>query len=62
MGSLFLLIGGLSLFPQFLDKHAHMLRLGSRKRIFAAEVKVIPQPLPVIRVTRDRDRPLLKNG
>ena len=33
-----------------------------RKRIFAAEVKIIPQPLPVIGMVRDRDRPFFKNG
>ena len=47
---------------QLLDKHAHMLRSGIRKGISAAEVNVIPQPLPVIGVTSGWDCPFLKNG
>ena len=62
MRSLFLLFLDLSLFPQLSDEQTHLFRPGIRIRVFAAEVEIIPQPLPVIGLARDRNFPFLKNG
>ena len=38
----------------------HVFRLGIRQRIFAAEIKVIPEPLLIIGVESNGNRPLFK--
>ena len=62
MRGLLLLFGRLILFPQFFDEQPHMFRSGIRKRIFAAEIEIIPEPLPIIGVARNGNRPQFKDG
>ena len=62
MRCLLLLFGRLILFLQFFDKQTHMFRFGIRKRVFTAEVEIIPQPLPVILAAGNRHRPFFQNG
>ncbi len=52
----------LLLFPQFVDKQLHLFRLGSRKRVLAAKVKIIPEPLFILRVAGIRNRPFFEDG
>ncbi len=52
----------LLLFPQFVDKQLHSFRLGIRKRVLAAKVKIIPEPLFILCVAGIRNRPFFEDG
>ena len=59
MSGLILLFRGLFFCPQLFDEQPHLFRPGIGKRIFAAKVKKIPEPLPVIGVGSDGNCSLL---
>ncbi len=58
MRGLVLLFLGLVLFSQFFDEQTHMFRSGIRKRVFTAEIEIIPEPLRVIGTKIKGDRPV----
>ena len=62
MRCLLLLFVRLLLFPQFFDERTYLFRLRIRKRIFASEIKIVPQPFPILRVAGYGNRPRLKGG
>lgn len=59
MRRLFLLFQRLLLFPQFLDEQTHLPGSRVENLILAPEIQKIPQPLPIIGMTRQGDRPFL---
>ena len=62
MCGLLLLFCCLLLLAQFVDKQLHTLRVEIRKRIFAAKIQIVPEPLFIILVAGLWDSPFSQDG